>query len=325
LEQCYYNFKLKYSNTIKASIIFYSVLLFIYCLGGFINMSGETVVYQNEMNLVPLRKFTSTEIDIFFSLCNKLKEQDIKELAIPFEELRHLSNYYHRSLKRFVKDLEHIYDKMLTLTYTERSGLSFKKFVLFTGYEVDANEQELIVSINPKLKHVLNEITADFTKFELKEMTHLKSTYSKNMFRLLKQYKHTGYFKIQIEDFRERLDIPNSYRMTHINQKVLAPIIKELGFIFNNLHINKIKAKKGRKIEWLEFTFDAEKRIHSKRQPKMANVAQPKQYISREKTPKWLHERNQSNTTREMTEEEKALLKEQQQAFRQQLELDWED
>lgn len=30
-------------------------------------MSGETVVYQNEMNLVPLRKFTSTEIDIFFS------------------------------------------------------------------------------------------------------------------------------------------------------------------------------------------------------------------------------------------------------------------
>ena len=129
---------------------------------------------------------------------------------------------------------------------------------MFTGYEVDANEQELIVSINPKLKHVLNEITADFTKFELKEMTHLKSTYSKNMFRLLKQYKHTGYFKIQIEDFRERLDIPNSYRMTHINQKVLAPIIKELGFIFNNLHINKIKAKKGRKIEWLEFTFDAE-------------------------------------------------------------------
>lgn len=229
-------------------------------------MSGETVVYQNEMNLVPLRKFTSTEIDIFFSLCNKLKEQDIKEVSISFEELRHLSNYYHRSQKRFVKDLEHVYDKLLSLTYTERSGLSFKKFVLFTGYEVNVDTQELIVSINPKLKHVLNEITKDFTKFELKEMTHLKSTYSKNMFRLLKQYKHTGYFKIQINDFRERLDIPSSYRMTHINQKVLTPIINELNFIFKNLHINKIKAKKGRKIEWIEFTFDPEKRIHSKRQ-----------------------------------------------------------
>ena len=41
----------------------------------------------------------------------------------------------------------------------------------------------------------------------------------------------------------------------------------------------------------------------------MANVAQPKQYISREKTPKWLHERNQSDTTRELTEEEKRYSK----------------
>ncbi|NCA41766.1 RepB family plasmid replication initiator protein, partial [Streptococcus equi] len=153
----------------------------------------------------------------------------------------------------------------------------------------------------------------------------LKSTYAKNMFRILKQYKHTGYVKMNLDDFKNRLDVPKTYQMNDITKRVLKPIVNELSQIFNNLHINKIKAKKGRKIEWLEFTFDAEKRIHSKRQPKMANVAQPKQYISREKTPKWLHERNQSNTSREMTEEEKALLKEQQQAFRQQLELDWED
>lgn len=60
--------------------------------------------------------------------------------------------------------------------------------------------------------------------------------------------------------------------MTHINQKVLAPIINELSFIFNNLNINKIKSTKGRKIEWLEFTFDAEKRIQKKRQPQMTNI-----------------------------------------------------
>ncbi|WP_150853434.1 replication initiation protein, partial [Staphylococcus aureus] len=111
-----------------------------------------------------------------------------------------------------------------------------------------------------------------FTKFELKEMTRLKSTYSKNMFRLLKQYKHTGYLKIHIDDFKNRLDIPKSYRMTDINKNVFKPIIIELGSIFNNLTINKIKAKKGRKIEWIEFTFDAEKRIHNKRQPQMSKI-----------------------------------------------------
>ncbi|PNZ05144.1 RepB family plasmid replication initiator protein [Staphylococcus equorum subsp. linens] len=284
-------------------------------------MTGETVVYQNEMNLVPLRNFTNAEIDIFFSLCNKLKEQDVKELTIPFEELRYLSNYYHRSQKRFVNDLEHVYDKLISLTYTERSGLSFKKFVLFTGYEVDVDKQELIVSINPNLKHVLNDITADFTKFELQEMTQLKSTYAKNMFRILKQYKHTGHFKIQIDDFRERLDIPQNYRMTNINQRVLKPIINELGFLFKNLNITKISAKRSRKIEWLEFTFEPEKRIHSKRQPDMANVGKPKHNISREMTPEWL--KNKDKTYIQSASD--YVSEEEQKAFKEQLKKDWEE
>ncbi|WP_154975177.1 replication initiation protein, partial [Priestia megaterium] len=87
----------------------------------------------------------------------------------------------------------------------------------------------------------------------------------------------------RVEDFRERLHIPNSYRMSNINQFVLTPIIRELSTIFNNLKINKIKAKKGRKIEWLEFTFDAEKRIHNKRQSQMANIGKSRQYTNREK------------------------------------------
>ena len=75
-------------------------------------------------------------------------------------------------------------------------------------------------------------------------MTQLKSTYAKNMFRLLKQYKHTGYFKIQINDFRERLDIPKSYRMSEIDKYVFKPIIKELGFYLKISILIKLKLKR---------------------------------------------------------------------------------
>lgn len=153
-------------------------------------------------------------------------------------------------------------------------------------------------------------------------MTHLKSTYSKHMFRILKQYKHTGYVKIKIDDFRERLDIPKSYRMTKVNQKVLTPIIKELSFIFNNLHINKIKAKKGRKIEWLEFTFDAEQCIHSKRQPQMKDIGKQKQFISREKTPQWLEEQTYKRQTNNKYDPQ---LEQDRNAFLKQLEVDWKE
>ena len=277
-------------------------------------MTGETVVYQNALNLVPLRKFTSTEIDLFFAMCNKLKEKDCETLTLTFDELKELSSYNPdiRHMNKFVTDLQHVYSKMLNINYTIRTDNKITSFVLFYKYEIDLNEKTLQVSTAPDLKHILNELTGNFTKFELQEMTQLKSTYSKNMFRLLKQYKHTGYFKIQIDDFRERLDVPKSYKMNDINKRVLNPIIKELGFIFKDLNITKISAKKSRKIEWLEFTFEPEKRIHSKRQPEMSNVGKNNQNINREMTPEWLknkrYEPIKPKTTEFTEEQQKAFL-----------------
>ncbi|MDU2130940.1 MAG: RepB family plasmid replication initiator protein [Staphylococcus epidermidis] len=265
-------------------------------------MSGETVVYKNDMNLVPLRKFNNTEVNLFFTLCNKLKDKGNLTVNVPFEELKELSNYYSHDKKLFIQDLEKFYDKVFSLTYREETENVIRKFILFTKVEIYKDKEYVAIGVNPDLEHIINSLTSNFTKFELREMTHLKSTYSKHMFRILKQYKHTGYVKIKIDDFRERLDIPNSYRMTNINQKVLAPIIKELGL--------------------LEFTFDAEKRIHSKRQPQMVNIGKSRQYISREKTPKWLEERTYEKQTQN---EYDPQLEKEREAFLKQLQTDWEE
>ena len=287
-------------------------------------MTGETVVYKNDLNLVPLRKFTSTEINLFFAMCNKLKEKETNTLHLSFDELKELSNYSPktRNINRFVKDLDDVYKKMLELTIRYEDDEVIERFILFNHYRIHKKDQYLEISTSPNLKHILNSITSNFTKFELKEMTNLKSTYSKNMFRILKQYKHTGYMKIKIDDFRERLDIPKSYRMTDINKNVLKPIVTELNAIFNNLHINKIKAKKGRKIEWLEFIFDPEKRIHNKRQPQMTNVGKQRQYINREKTPEWLNEGRLGQSQEIHNEDSK--LRQDREAFQRQLEEKWE-
>ena len=274
------------------------------------------------MNLVPLRKFNNTEVNLFFTLCNKLKDKGNLTVNIPFEELKELSNYYSHDKRLFIKDLEKFYDKIFSLTYREETENVIRRFVLFTKVEIYKDEEYVSIAVNPDLEYIINSLTSNFTKFELQEMTHLKSTYSKHMFTILKQYKHTGYVKIKIDDFRERLDIPKSYRMTNVNQKVLTPIIKELSFIFNNLHINKIKAKKGRKIEWLEFTFDAEQRIHSKRQPQMKDIGKQKQFISREKTPQWLEEQTYKRQTNNKYDPQ---LEQDRNAFLKQLEVDWKE
>ena len=78
---------------------------------------------------------------------------------------------------------------------------------------------------------------------------------------------------------------------------------------------DKIKAKKGRKIEWLEFSFEPEKRIHSKRQSNMISTGKPKQYISREMTPQWL----KNNTYEPTTSKTSAYTEEERQAFLQKM------
>ena len=293
-------------------------------------MANETVVYRNEMNLVPLRNFSSMEINLFFVMCNKLKEQGSNKIEIPFDELRELSNYYTYSLERFSKILENIYDKMLRLTYIIRSEGEVEKFVLFTHYRVSTNQRALYLSINTDLKHILNSITGNITKFELQELTHIKSSYSKNMFRLLKQYKHTGYYIIKIDDFRDLLDIPKSYRINDISARVLNPIINELTSLFPNLRINKIKAKKGRRIEKLEFTFDKEQQTTNYNYPQRSTDGQnsksgskySKPIKSREKTPQWIEERDNKKLREDTTDEK---LEEDRKAFLKQLEKDWEE
>jgi plasmid replication initiation protein len=72
----------------------------------------------------------------------------------------------------------------------------------------------------------------------------------------------SGYWAVTVDDFRELLDIPDSYRMSHIDSRVFNTAKKELlnskdgrPPIFDSLSIEKIKAKKGNKIQRFVIRF----------------------------------------------------------------------
>lgn len=202
-----------------------------------------------------MRNFDSVEMDLFFSICAKMKDKGERKVRFSFEDLRELSAYKPTSVKRFADDLESVYSKMIQLTYrTEEAGIR-EKFVLFTGYRIDENNQTVDISVNPELDYIINELSTEFTKFELQEFTGIRSSYAKTMYRLLKQYRSTGFYKVKIEDFRELLDIPSSYSMSKIDQRVFSPIKNELSAYFDDLKIIKNKARKGNKVASIEIHF----------------------------------------------------------------------
>jgi len=234
----------------------------VFCKGGLkVGEDKLKVNYKNELNMVPMKNFNPKEMDLFFSICAKIKHQNLQEIRFSFEDLRELSNYQFTGNKRFIADLESVYKKMLNLTYrteeTDENGDEYiRHFILFNEFQINKTQQYVDISVNPKLEHILNNLSTSYSKFELSAFTEIKSRYTKTLFRLLMQFKGTGLYIVDLDDFRVLLDVPKSYRMTNIDQTILTPALDELQAYFKNLKLEKIKAKKGNKIEKLKFTFD---------------------------------------------------------------------
>ncbi|WP_420496633.1 replication initiation protein (plasmid) [Macrococcus psychrotolerans] len=221
------------------------------------NQHNYVTKYQNELNLIPLKDFTPIEIDLFFSICTKMKDKQTDKVRHSFEDLKALSEYRkHTTIEDFADRLQIVYEKMQTLKYKRIENKRRENFVLFPYFVIDEKEQYVEISINKDLIHILNNLTGNFTRFELREFTSIQSAYSKNMFRLLKQFRNTGLYKVSLDDFKELLDIPRSYQMSDIDKRVLKLIQRDLADSFQNLEIKK--TKKGRKVVALEFTFDKE-------------------------------------------------------------------
>ena len=220
---------------------------------------NEIVKYNNYMNALKFTDFTSTDLDFLIVLCAKMRDKDTKELTFDFSELKELMNYTPTSNIRFVQELERMNNKLMKVTCRLKTEDRILMFVLFPTFEIDLKNQTLTVSVNERFKFILNALISDFTRFELSEFTKLKSKYSKNLYRLLKQFKTTGVLQItDIEDFKKRLDSPD-YKPTHFMEHVLKPSLEELQPYFKNLKVEPKTAKtRGNPVTAYIFTFEPE-------------------------------------------------------------------
>lgn len=222
-------------------------------------MANEVVKYHNRMNNLSFSKFTKIELDIFFSICTRLKNQDINKVILTFDEIKKLSQYKATAKETFVSDLKKTYKKLISLNFYFEDEEIYSEFVLFNKFTINKKKGTVSISVNEEFKFILNELTANFTRFELDKFVSLKSSYSKQLFKLLSQFNSTGKFIISMSDFRNKLDIPISYKMNDINKRVLNVIEKELTIYFKNLKLEKIK--KGRSIDKLIFSWQKRKEL----------------------------------------------------------------
>ncbi|EAK2872135.1 replication initiation protein, partial [Campylobacter coli] len=244
---------------------------------------SDIVKYHNDFNKIKLPSFTEIEQDLLCGLMVKLKEEKGKVTFYPWD-LRNIlkSSYDNNSLMEFVSSLKRKFFKadftiIEKTTRGEKEVEAHKTINLFTEfaiyvYESSKDLESIEIQVNPRFEYILNQLTANFTAFELSEFVSLSGKYTKTLYRLLKQYRTTGKAYFEWEEFCRIMDIPENKTTGDIDKFILKPALKELTkernlfdqirVPFKNLAYEKEKQKgtrgRGGKVIGITFTFKPE-------------------------------------------------------------------
>ena len=220
-------------------------------------------------------------MNVFYGLIKKFnKEIDKSIIEVTKIELWNLmgfkeEHYNSEKIKQVIKQLT----KSNTYEISNNSKISGSVFVTeelrdcirieipqtFRKYIFTQKDIDLIVKAKQNQKMDVEELDYWDTTLKLKKKSlvllkeadiyNINGKYSKRLYTLLGQWKKSKKFEIKMDKFKEIMEIPESYKMSHINSKVLALSIKEIEEKTDIKNIRIEKIKNGRNIDKLIFTF----------------------------------------------------------------------
>ncbi len=71
-------------------------------------MSHEIVKHHNDLNTIPMRNWSSEEMNFFFGIIAKMRDKGTKIVEFSDKELRGLADYSDWNLPRFKKIMENL-------------------------------------------------------------------------------------------------------------------------------------------------------------------------------------------------------------------------
>lgn len=130
-----------------------------------------------------------------------------------------------------------------------------EQFRWIFGVRYHDHEGKVTLGFSPWVIPYLTCLKEQFTSLNLSQIANLKSVYSIRLLEFLAQFKATGKLLIELDRFKDRLDIKNEYkRFYDLRKRVIDPAVKELREK-SNMKINWKPIKSGKSIKQLEFIF----------------------------------------------------------------------
>lgn len=206
----------------------------------------DTIKYDNSFNKTSLSVLSEVQADILMSVLNKMGTSVREDFhgnpcyvaRYKFKEIRNMIG----SKNMDAKVIKKVFDDLLNTKVEFYEDGIYTKANLFSKYSLtNKSTAEIVLSNELTKKMIVGR--QRYTIIELSEYVELKTKYSKELYRLLRQFRHSGLLKIKKEDLLKSLSPPKSYNDYDIMRKVIKPSIEDNRKYFNDLKIENLEGK----------------------------------------------------------------------------------
>lgn len=213
-------------------------------------MSNRQIIKQDYKLINARYKLSATEIKIIMNAVSELRQDDVEfftyEISVKdiSSELSSQKNY--SRIKNFCEDL-----MKKPLTIPEPDG-NFLVVNWFSSLRYINNRGVIQYKISEDLKPYLLELKNRFVKYSLKYILPMTSSYSIRIYQLLKEYEKLSKRTFTVDELRDMLQVPISYKYAQFKQKVLK--IAELELVKHcDIYFEYDEIKQGRKVTEILF------------------------------------------------------------------------
>ena len=194
---------------------------------------------------------TRAEIDLVLMLITAIKkeDEDFKDYEFTIQELNRKSGRLWQS-KQLYDNVKSLMSKPIELP-TDNPKKRWAVVNWFSYFEYE--DGVIRCRFDKKLKPYLLEIKSRFVISDIRHMLPMKSSYSKRMYLLLKEYAKIGHRTWKVEELQAILKVPKSLlRYDNFKRQVLKKAEADINK-FTDLEVKLKERKRGRKVAKITF------------------------------------------------------------------------
>jgi|GEM_PF-4683173 len=217
------------------------------------------VKYKNELNRkLDIQKLNPTEQNVLMSLFSTLKDQEDREISIGFDKFREMANvsskdFTNEELKPLIETtLSKIGSQTIHLENDNISAI----FPLFDKIIIDKTRYNITYRVSELFKDYFNYFVKEYVSFPLIDFVKIKGKYTKNLYKILMQFKNTGVYQEDYEEFLYKvMGAPTTLKVFKGANQIVKPATQELKKIGYFQELEFSFTKNNKKIKNIIFNF----------------------------------------------------------------------